>query len=78
MIVPTATTRKYNRKKEEAERLGIGTRTLERWVVGRVIPFRKVGRILLFDPVEVDHALSTRWRVSAIGDAQPRRTGKLA
>jgi excisionase family DNA binding protein len=74
----TVTTRKYNRKKEEAERLGIGTRTLERWIAGRVIPFRQVGRIVLFDPVEVDHTLSTRWRVSAIGDLQPSHTRKLA
>jgi excisionase family DNA binding protein len=74
----TIATRRYNRKKAEAERLGIGVRTLERWIASRAIPFHQVGRIVLFDPIEVDHTLATRGRVSAVGVFQTRRPNKLA
>jgi len=65
-----ATKKKYNRKKEEAERLGIGLRTLERWMAGRRIPYRQIGKIVLFDPIEVDKFLD-RCRVSPVGDSGP-------
>jgi excisionase family DNA binding protein len=65
-------TTKYNRKPDEAARLSVGTRTLDRWVAGKVIPFRKIGRVLLFDPTEVDHALALRWRVAAVGEVKPK------
>ncbi len=59
---------KYNRKADEIVRLGIGSRTFDRFVAARVVPFIRVGRVLLFDPVEVDAALTARFRVSAIGE----------
>lgn len=72
-FVDNATATKFNRKKAEAARLGVGTRTLERWMVGHVVPFRRIGRVILFDPAEVDHALATRWRVAAVGETRPDR-----
>jgi excisionase family DNA binding protein len=62
----------YNRKGDEAERLGIGTRTLERWVASRIVPCRRIGKVLLFSPAEVDQAL-TRFAVQAIGSRAPRK-----
>ena len=69
----TAIYRRYNRRAHEAERLGISSRLLDKWVSGRVIPFRKVGRAVLFDPAEVDRCLADRWRVAAVGEARIRR-----
>lgn len=62
----------YTRKAEEAERLGIGQRTLDRWCAARIVPHRRLGKVLLFNPAEVDAALA-RFTVAAIGDRQPRK-----
>ncbi len=48
--------KKYNREKEEAARLKISVRTLREWK-GTIVPFHKVGRLVLFDPEAVDRAL---------------------
>lgn len=42
-------------------------RTIRSWQAARVIPFRKVGRLVLFDPVEVFGHLDKYHRV------EPRR-----
>jgi excisionase family DNA binding protein len=62
---------KYHRKQDEAARLGVGSRTLDRWVASRAIPYRRLGRVLLFDPAEVDAVLADKWNVAAVGT--PRR-----
>lgn len=62
----------YNHRVEEAERLNVSPRTVSEWMSKRIIPFRKVGRCVLFNPAEVDAALS-RFTVAAVGDAKPRR-----
>jgi len=49
---------RYNRLKVEAERLNIHADTLRKWVKLGKIPFIPAeGRIILFDPSEVDRAL---------------------
>jgi hypothetical protein len=68
---------KYHRKADEIARLNIGARTFDRFVAGKVIPFVKVGRVLLFIPAEVDHALANRFRVAAVGEAKPARKGRM-
>ena len=69
---------KYNRKADEAARLGIGLRTLEKWVAGRVVPVRRIGRVLLFDPYEVDRTLADKWKVAAVGEQRIRKPNILA
>jgi len=49
---------RYNRLKAEADRLGIHADTLRKWVRLKKVPFIPAeGRIILFDPSEVDRAL---------------------
>ena len=67
----------YSRKRQEAARLGISPRLLDRWIAGRVIPFRKVGRLVLFNPDEVDRVLAEKWTVAAVGTTRPRRAGRI-
>jgi hypothetical protein len=40
-------------------------RTVRRWQEMRLIPFLKVGKKVLFDPVQVRRALDSRFTVSA-------------
>lgn len=47
----------YRRKRETAQRLGISTRTLEVWMARGIVPFRKMGKVVLFRDDEVDRAL---------------------
>ena len=68
----------YNRKKTEAARLGISPRLLDRWIAGRVVPFRKVGRLVLFDPDEVDKFLADKWKVAAVGEPRIRKHNIIA
>jgi excisionase family DNA binding protein len=71
--------RTYTRKEGEAARLGICKRTLNQWMLERRIPYRKVGKLVLFDPLEVDQALH-RHRVAAAGEPRPvkRPAGRIA
>jgi excisionase family DNA binding protein len=49
----------YNRLKTEAERLNIHADTLRKWVKLGKIPFIPAeGRIILFNPIEVDRYLA--------------------
>lgn len=45
------------RYKEMAKVLGISERLLKNWVRDRIVPFIKIHRAVLFDPLEVDAAL---------------------
>lgn len=65
----------YERKVATAARLGVAARTVDRWVQAKVIPVRKIGRVLLFSPEEVDDAL-TRFRVRAVGERKNATAAK--
>jgi excisionase family DNA binding protein len=45
------------REKVIAELLGVSERTIRNWRASRIIPYTKVGRIILFDPESVERAL---------------------
>ena len=45
------------REKILAELLGVSERTIRNWRASRIIPFIKVGRVILFDPEAVERAL---------------------
>jgi excisionase family DNA binding protein len=45
------------REKVIAELLGVSERTVRNWRASRIIPFTKVGRVILFDPEAVERAL---------------------
>lgn len=64
-------TRKH-RKEQEAERNSVSTRTINQWMADGIIPFYRVGRVVLFDPDEVDEALARKFRVAASGERSPR------
>lgn len=64
---------RYHRKPQEAERLNISPRLLDKWIAGKVIPYRKVGRAVLLDPAEVDRCLADKWRVAAVGESRIRK-----
>jgi excisionase family DNA binding protein len=42
---------------EMAKALGISERLLKNWVRDRVVPYTKVKRLVLFDPIKVESAL---------------------
>jgi excisionase family DNA binding protein len=48
----------YLRPKELAERLSVSPRQLRQWQHDGVIPFLKIGQMVLFDPAKVAEALS--------------------
>jgi hypothetical protein len=63
---------RYNRREQEAQRLNISIRTLSNLQASGVIPFIKVKRLVLFDPLSVDEALD-RFRRSAVGESPINR-----
>lgn len=62
-------------KRELAETLGISTRTISHWMSQRLLPYRKIGRTVLFDPAEVEQALQ-RFRCYAHWEPK-RRMGRI-
>ena len=48
------------------------TRPSLRWLremqAKRLVPFRKIGRLVYFDPIEVRQALDTQFKVNSIGE----------
>jgi len=65
------TPRCYHRPADEAKRLHVCPRTIATWLSERRIPYRKCGKIILLDPVEVDEALARNFRVPALGEPRP-------
>lgn len=63
---------KYLRRRAAAEYTNISPRTLSNWMARRIIPFRKIGRTVLFDPAELDAALN-KFRIAAVGDSPVRK-----
>ena len=60
MLCLSAINKQMNKKlreKEVAEVLGVSARTIRNWRAAKVIPFTKVGRVILFDPLGVERAL---------------------
>ena len=57
---------------ELCESLGISRRTLSNWQRRHVIPFYRIGRRILFDVAQVEHALQ-RFRCIAIGELRLRK-----
>lgn len=55
---------RFNRKKFEAELLGITPRCLENWMRAKVVPFVKIKNVVLFDHERVLTALG-RFEVHA-------------
>lgn len=47
----------YQRKKDEAKRLRVTVRSIDNWMAAGRIPYIKLGRVVLFDPAQVDEAL---------------------
>jgi excisionase family DNA binding protein len=45
------------REKVVAELLGVSERTVRNWRASRIIPYTKVGRVILFDAEAVERAL---------------------
>jgi hypothetical protein len=58
--------RKFNREPEEAKRLNVCTRTLREWRFRRIIPYHKIGRVVLYDPERVDQAIARYERGVAV------------
>jgi hypothetical protein len=47
----------FLREREQAGKLGISVRTLREWRAKRLIPYFKVGRVVMFDPSRVRQAV---------------------
>ena len=57
------------RKPALSEAFQTPVRTINAWMRARRIPFRKVGRIVLFDLAEVREALD-RYKIRAVGESK--------
>jgi len=51
-------------KREAAQYLHIGTRTLDDWMKRKMIPFFKIGKVVRFRVSDLDAALDKKFRVS--------------
>lgn len=70
--------RLYIRPPEAAEVLGVSERTLGNWQKARIVPFRKVGRCVLFRLTDLEAALD-RFTVAAVASPSTRRrAGRIA
>lgn len=57
-------------KKELAARLMVATRTIERWQHDDLLPYFKVGTVILFNWPEVVERLKTNFKVGNGGDTR--------
>ena len=67
----------YLRPRDALEMLPVSRRTLSNWQRRRVIPFYRVGRIILFKRCDIEEALE-RFRVAAIGEPKRRAARKIS
>lgn len=59
---------KLHTEKQESDRLGISTRTLQSWrIKGGGPPFLKIGAAVRYNPDQVDAWLSSRVRTNTVG-----------
>jgi hypothetical protein len=59
--------RRWLRRRDVVAEFGISARTVGNWTARRLVPYRKIGRVILFERSEIVSALD-RYRVSAIGE----------
>jgi excisionase family DNA binding protein len=71
IIATAGRLRLYLRPDEAAAAIGVSRRTLSAWQSARVIPFRRVGRTVLFAVADIQRALD-RFTVAAIGEPPTR------
>lgn len=57
----------YLRRSSAACYLGVSPRCLSNWMRSGIVPFRRVGKVVLFRRDELDQALD-RYRNSAVGE----------
>ena len=43
--------------------MGVSVRTIENWMVQRLIPYQKINKVVTFDPVEVRKAINTNYTI---------------
>jgi excisionase family DNA binding protein len=53
------------REKEMAKMLNVSERTLRNWRASKLVPYTKIGRVILFDPEKVFQALEKFGRQEA-------------
>ena len=56
-----------------AERYNVSVRTVDNWMTRRVIPYVKIDRLVLFDPVKTDEALD-RFEYKVSTGREPKRS----
>lgn len=56
--------KKYLRPAQYAQEHSVSLRTLKTWMYNRVVPYIKLGRVVLIDPREADEALQKFKRTS--------------
>ena len=49
---------RFVRKHEQASLLSISVRCLEQWMARKIVPYTRIGNVVLFDPIEVNTALA--------------------
>jgi|TARA_A100001011_G_C13594888_1_gene549761 phage terminase Nu1 subunit (DNA packaging protein) len=57
------------RKYEMARIMGVSVRTIENWMIQRMIPSQKINKIVTFDPVQVRNTINAKYTVTAGGGA---------
>ena len=56
------------RKYEMARIMGVSVRTIENWMIQRMIPYQKIGKIVTFDPVQVRNTINADYGLYASQD----------
>lgn len=63
---------KYLDTQAAADHCNVSKRTFETWLSKRIVPHRRIGRIIRCVPEELDEAMA-RFKVEAIGAGKPRK-----
>jgi hypothetical protein len=50
--------KQFLREKQQAAALAVSPRTLRDWRCGKIVPYFKVGRVVFYDPEQVQQALA--------------------
>jgi excisionase family DNA binding protein len=66
-VSPATVAAAYLRAADVIQLLPISRRTLGNWTRKRVLPFHRVGKVILFRRADVEQALE-RFRVAAVGE----------
>ena len=68
-------TDEYINKKQMATRLGVTCRTISSWMAKRLVPYRKLGRLVRFSWPEVCEHLKSRSQPAAVNPVRQPGTG---